>query len=212
MRKFTFTSKFNKFNCSCIYDLVEEKDLAEFSSLLSKIEANNAQLDGQSLSHLFSDIKIYIRFNWYSFNDLNMVNPTVPFSMQTSGANIYLPQMTKPSQLQLSKPFVFSGPGHQHSQQPNYPFVRHPGETGTTTTGGTTTSSSTLIYLGSSIGQVGKLPNQNNTMSTHSSSSTVYNQPTTSTSIQSLNTKQRPSKPLKKKKNCIPTLRKKFLF
>lgn len=206
-RKFTFTSKFNKFNCSCIYDLIEEKDLTEFSSILSKIEANNETRSSLCLDvnngggaaggglPVFSDIKVYIRFNWYSFNELNMIG--------TSG-NIYFGGSSLPPiAAKTSQKLPFVQQQAQQQQQPiNYPFVRPQTDASTSTTGTTTTTSSSGIYMGSSsIGQSNsKLPTPNNnnnnttnTMSTHSSSSTVYNHPT-SASIQALSSKQRQSK------------------
>lgn len=200
MRKFSFTSKFNKFNCSCILDLVDEKDLNELNLILSKIDANN--MNNFEQTQLQNDIKIFLRFNWYSFNDLNVTNPTGLFPNQQNNNLNYisttttLPSMSKQSQSQLSKSSLLfthhtnvqQNQNQQHQQnqqqqqqQQNLPFVRH---------NDTSTSSSSMLFMGNSSGKA-PTPNSSSTLSTHSSSSTVYNQQATSTSIQSLNSNKR---------------------
>lgn len=165
MRKFTFTSKFNKFNCSCIYDLVEEKDMAEFNSLLSKIskiESSAASLDpvgggNGNGNQLFSGIKIYLRFNWYSFSDLNMVNPAVPFSVQqqqqqaaaaAGSSNIYLSSSSSSSSHKTSSNQLHQMP----KSSGNYPFMRHHQyHQGSNEAAGITTSNSGLMYTASGL-------------------------------------------------------------
>lgn len=206
IKKFTFTSKFNKFNWSCIYDLIEEKDQSEFSDLLSKIEANSNSMSSRTsggldeanpieqLPPIYNDIKIFIRFNWYSFDEMNVVNPNVPFSLQAS-SNMYLgsalPSMSRQAQAHTSKTLLFTQNfgGQSQAQQQNYPFVRQTSETGA--------SSSSLLYMPNKGSQSVKMPTPNSTLSTHSSSSTVYNQPTTSSSIQSLAAQQQSTYSLK---------------
>lgn len=158
--------------------------MAEFSSILAKIEAQaNSSSIGDATNtsqqhHLFNDIKIYLRFNWYSFNDLTVSSSNMPFGM---------PSSTSKQAAQVSKPLLFAASSSQQvNQSSNYPFVRPPSEN--------SNSNSSLLYLATSIGQSTKLPTPNNTLSTHSSTSTVYNQPNASSSIQSLNNnKQRQS-------------------
>jgi hypothetical protein len=201
MRKFSFTSKFNKFNCSCILDLIDEKDLNELNLILSKIDANN--MNNFEQTQLQNDIKIFLRFNWYSFNDLNVTNPTGLFPNQQNNNLNYisttttLPSMSKQSQSQLSKSSLLfthhtnvqqnqnqqhqQNQQQQQQQQQNLPFVRH---------NDTSTSSSSMLFMGNSSGKA-PTPNSSSTLSTHSSSSTVYNQQATSTSIQSLNSNKR---------------------
>ena len=76
-KKNIFFSKFSKFNLACLLDLVQEADLDEFKKLIEKLELNSNELDlgnknGSSLC--VNDLKVYLRFNWYSFSDLDINN------------------------------------------------------------------------------------------------------------------------------------------
>jgi len=65
-----FYSKFNKFNLCCLLDLIGERDLSEFKRILAHLEAqhhSDAHLDTEAF--FIKDIKILLRFNWYTFNE-----------------------------------------------------------------------------------------------------------------------------------------------
>lgn len=73
-----FFSKFNKFNLQCLVDLIEEKDQNEFKlqvkqleSELDYSESKNETLPSSGSFNMINNDKVYLRFNWYSFNELN---------------------------------------------------------------------------------------------------------------------------------------------
>jgi hypothetical protein len=86
-QKIIFYSKFTKFNLACLLDLIEEKDMNEFKIIIDQLQTtlkavNATMSSGQSeetlndLIHkqqplIIRDVKIYLRFNWYSFNEIN---------------------------------------------------------------------------------------------------------------------------------------------
>jgi len=72
-KKTFFFSKFNRFNLHCILNLFEEKDNQELKTIVRLLEAQqDSELPNseQPNSLVINDIKVYLRFNWYSFDDL----------------------------------------------------------------------------------------------------------------------------------------------
>lgn len=80
-KKTFFFSKFSKFNQQCLLDLIEEKDMHEFKNLVKRLEgkqADETDLPSSELPNaptnpgqlMIDDVKIYLRFSWYSFNEL----------------------------------------------------------------------------------------------------------------------------------------------
>ena len=72
--KSVFFSRFNRFNLHCDFDLIEKKDLNEFRNIIkrmniSKQDSKHSFEGGKTLK--LNDFKIYLRFNWYSCNELN---------------------------------------------------------------------------------------------------------------------------------------------
>jgi hypothetical protein len=69
-----FYSKFNKFNLCCLLDLIHEKDLGEFKRILAQLESQQ-KFESSCATHdenglfLIKDIKVLLRFNWYTFNE-----------------------------------------------------------------------------------------------------------------------------------------------
>ncbi|CAF0823180.1 unnamed protein product [Brachionus calyciflorus] len=76
--KHVFYSKFTQFNFNCILDLVESKDTDAFKNLLSKLSSDSEDKE--------NFIKVYLRFNWYSFNDINLNYPLNLLSSHSSSA------------------------------------------------------------------------------------------------------------------------------
>ena len=119
-RKSIFFSKFSKFNLHCLLDLIEEKDSAEFRNLIKHLEAQQGDIELPSFNSIINtansplrinDVKVYLRFNWYSFNELNLSYSssliTTNMGASSSTSKILTPNPA-PSQL-ISKMF----------QQPN---------------------------------------------------------------------------------------------
>lgn len=84
-RRTIFFSKFNRLNLQCLLDLIEEKDQNEFRQLIKQLETEatgfsietnqqNETITTPSSGSfvLGNNIKVYLRFNWYSFSDLNL--------------------------------------------------------------------------------------------------------------------------------------------
>ncbi len=76
-RKTFFFSKFTRFNLQCVLNLVEEKDEQEFKAIVRQLEAQqegDCELPGPAKftpsSLVINDVKVYLRFNWYSFDEL----------------------------------------------------------------------------------------------------------------------------------------------
>ena len=167
-KKKIFYSKFQKLNISCLLDLIEEKDLDEFKSLINKLECSHNEVGAVSANN----VKVYLRFNWYSFNELNSVNNSANFSTlmgatnnfissNSSTSKMFAPISTAPNgsefslkhqQVKLTKGLGLSSSSLQQQQQHSIQNIN-------------VQASKTYQH-----------PNMNDTLSTHSSSSTVYNQ------------------------------------
>jgi len=74
-KRTTFYSKFNKLNLQCLLDLIEEKDKNEFKLLVKHLESElSLNSEKAETNPLFNNnnVKVYLRFHWYSFSDLNL--------------------------------------------------------------------------------------------------------------------------------------------
>ena len=98
-RKTFFFSKFSKFNQQCLLNLIGEKDKNEFSNIVKQLEGHHqltelstkSGTNSSSSSLLINDVKVYLRFNWYSFNELkysfNEFNNATTSNAANSGGN-----------------------------------------------------------------------------------------------------------------------------
>lgn len=153
IKKRIFYSKFQKLNISCLLDLIEEKDLENFKNLINKLESNSKSIN-ENNSFSSSNVKIYLRFNWYSFNELNSVNQ-VHASFATILSNVT--QNFSNSNSKMFGPINLLGNGM------------------ITKSSKVIASSTANISSLQPSGHKGQ-SSLNDTLSTHSSSSTVYNQ------------------------------------
>ena len=154
IKKKIFYSKFKKLNISCLLDLIEEKDLEDFTNLFNKLESS--KLVNENCSFSYNNVKIYLRFNWYSFNELNSVNYNhANFGTILSNANQNFSNFNLASK--IFGPVNVAGSGMPVK------------------------SSKVIASSNSNINSLQpsnqkSQSNLNETLSTHSSSSTVYNQ------------------------------------
>jgi hypothetical protein len=153
IKKKIFYTKFQNLNVSCLLDLIDEKDMTEFKSCINKHESS--KFGNESSSFFSNNVKVYLRFNWYSFNELNSVNHNhTCFSTILSNANSNANSTSK----------IF-GPTNSVVSGITLKFSK------------AIASSNSNINLIQSLSQKGQQQsNLNETLSTHSSSSTVCNQ------------------------------------
>ena len=108
-RKSVFFSRFTRFNLHCLLDLIEEKDLNEFKSIIKRMEISQQDSElpiegGKTLK--LNDFKIYLRFSWYSYNELNnystlnlpnsssaskIITPNTAFSYKVNFSSFFFP-------------------------------------------------------------------------------------------------------------------------
>ena len=127
--------------------------MTEFKSLINKLESS--KFGNESRSFFSNNVKVYLRFNWYSFNELNSVNHNhTCFSTILSNANSNVNSTSK----------IF-GPTNSVVSGITSKFSK------------AIAASNSNINLIQSLSQKGQQQsNLNETLSTHSSSSTVFNQ------------------------------------
>ena len=107
MKKKIFYSKFRKLNLSCLLDLIDDKDLEEFKQLVDKLDLVD-HTDSSSASISTNDVKVYLRFNWYSFSELNINTHASVSSILTNATGSYLNSNS------ISKMFPSAGLGNAH--------------------------------------------------------------------------------------------------
>jgi hypothetical protein len=79
-----FYSKFSKFNKTCLLDLIEDKDKDEFKKLIKGFKSESEICSSDSKFSILKNIKIYLRFNWYSFDDISFTTSNALYSSKNA--------------------------------------------------------------------------------------------------------------------------------
>ncbi|RNA30074.1 hypothetical protein BpHYR1_004243 [Brachionus plicatilis] len=83
----SFATKFVKFDFNCALKLIDSREMPAIKSPASKINLNEAT----------NSLKILLRFNWYSFNELNLNYPLNIFAASSSAQTNTAPNLSNHS-------------------------------------------------------------------------------------------------------------------